>query len=530
LNSLSWEREIAVPKAINPTRTLLRIDLRDLKWDARTWKLLVSAYPYAAVTPETAQIQRLSGSEVPFIRADWFVATASDAGRLFAGSSTPSSLYYQILDLPGTVADLEAKLGVDVNRNLRENRAVRAGIRHSGVSKNNRVVERHSSPYGAYWKSYDFSSNQGEQNIFADPLRFRAAGGEMIFNLPNGMQAYYIADANGRRLDVAPVAIVADRNRPDEPEVRTAVSCMSCHFAGMKTFTDDMRPTLAAASSASFDVAKALDLYPGQTTLNSALTKDSARFKSAVEAAGGKIGSTFNTEPISALTSRFKTILPLSQAAAEVGLTSAQFVERLKNSVRLQNLGMTQLLAPNGAIARDSWEEHFGSVITDFRLGQFIVPTKATSPKPANATTPPANVTTPAANRPTPPANAPPVESELLKEHGTVNFGATTYTSVRAVRTDATGRFAIRAQPGTYRIDVFKRGAGFMRLWVIDVAVGATAGARVELTVKRGPERQLAAQSDSVRGPAYPGFIEGVVRDENGVGVGAAAVTLFTEK
>src|SRR5206468_10279349 len=68
-------------------------------------------------------------------------------------------------------------------------------------------------PYTTLFRSsYDFRGSQGEQNIFRDPLTLHPNGGEFIFNLPNGMQGYFIADAEGRRLDKAPIDIVADRS------------------------------------------------------------------------------------------------------------------------------------------------------------------------------------------------------------------------------------------------------------------------------------------------------------------------------
>src|SRR5205823_2814995 len=36
-NSLSWQPDIVVPKAIDPARTVLRIDLRDYRWSAAVW-------------------------------------------------------------------------------------------------------------------------------------------------------------------------------------------------------------------------------------------------------------------------------------------------------------------------------------------------------------------------------------------------------------------------------------------------------------------------------------------------------------
>ena len=85
----------------------------------------------------------------PFIRADWFIATAS-----------LPPLYHDILDLPKTDRELETQLEVNVAENLKNAPSVRvwrAGFNNSGVSVNNRIVERHKSRYGAYWKSYDFA-------------------------------------------------------------------------------------------------------------------------------------------------------------------------------------------------------------------------------------------------------------------------------------------------------------------------------------------------------------------------------------
>ena len=46
LNSLSWGREIVTPRPVDAEKTLLRIDLRDYKWDEAAWDRLVADYPY----------------------------------------------------------------------------------------------------------------------------------------------------------------------------------------------------------------------------------------------------------------------------------------------------------------------------------------------------------------------------------------------------------------------------------------------------------------------------------------------------
>lgn len=359
LNSLSWHREIALPVAIDPARVLLRIDLRDYQWTAAQWQKVMAAYPYGLLVSEAERVTRLSGETVPYVRADWFVAQAS-----------VPPLYHELLGLPHSLATLEQRLGVDTARHLAEEKHVlRAGVRSSGVSQNNRVLERHISAFGAYWRSYDFKNNLGEQNIFANPLQLNPAGGEIIFNLPNGLQAYFLADALGRRIDAAPVDIVADRNQPEDPVIRNGRSCISCHFAGAKSFQDDVRPALRRVNSMRFDPERAFALYAPQEEVNRALAEDEARFRQAESRISNQPAKNALTEPINALARRFEAELTLAQAAAEVGLEAREFQERLRWNTRLNALGLGQLLSPNSGIKRDVWERHFGDVARELGVG-----------------------------------------------------------------------------------------------------------------------------------------------------------------
>ena len=75
--------------------------------------------------------------DIPSVHIDWFIATASGP-----------PLYNELLSLPLTDRELEKKLDVDVVGNLMNARGIRvwrAGFNNSGVSTNNRVVERHTS-------------------------------------------------------------------------------------------------------------------------------------------------------------------------------------------------------------------------------------------------------------------------------------------------------------------------------------------------------------------------------------------------
>jgi formylglycine-generating enzyme required for sulfatase activity/mono/diheme cytochrome c family protein len=364
VNSLSWQRTISIPLPINESGTILRVDARDFKWNLDGLLRVQSAYTYGYRSRFSKPVTDALQSDLPYIRADWFVARVS-----------VPPLYHDALSLPDNVPALERLLGVDTKRNLREGKGVmRSGVRASGVSRSNRVVERHETAYGAYWKSFDFKSSDGEQNIFANPLQMKEDGGEMVFNLPNGMQGYFIATADGKRLDFAPIEIVSDRNHPDDPVVRNGISCMGCHFAGMKTFKDEVRPVILASTATTFDRAVALNLYPEQDVVDRHVKADTDRFTAAVVAAGGKSTADHRTEPINALSRKFSADVPAIQAAAECGMQLQPFLDKLRGSIVLNALGFGQLLLPDGAIKRDVWEENFGTVVRELGIGEFLAP------------------------------------------------------------------------------------------------------------------------------------------------------------
>ena len=247
------------PLPIDPQETIFYIDLRRYEWDRNdAWTQIETAYPYhisfdaptqTALKQQLGRLQTETNSNIPSVHVDWFLAQ---------GSLPP--LYHDLLSLPLTDGELETRLGIDVDGNLRNAPGVRvwrAGFNNSGVSNNNRMVERHASQHGAYWKSYDFAGSVGTQNIFNHPLDFTHDGGEVIFNLPNGLQAYYITNAFGARLDAAPINIVSNPAASD-PTVRNGLSCFGCHTEGMKTFEDQVRPVIESNTNPTYDKAQAL--------------------------------------------------------------------------------------------------------------------------------------------------------------------------------------------------------------------------------------------------------------------------------
>lgn len=378
INSLSWHPEIRVPEPIDPAKSILRVDLRWYLWDAAVWNLMLDDYPYG-IQRDTAAARAAmvgTGTRMPLVRADWFVATASRA-----------PLYYDLLQLPGNLAELERELRIDANFNIQQDRVIRLGFNGSGISRFNRILERHPSIHGAYWRTYDF--NEPEQNliergtllpdrknVFAHPLGpglvaepFQHAGGEAIFALPNGLHGYYIMNAVNDRLDKAPQAIVSDPKRPDR-SVEAGVSCMSCHFSGILPKNDQVRDHLDKnpTSFSRKDAQLIRALYPPKDEAAAVMAEDAKKYAAALAKTGNRVSK---FEPVSTLTLQYEADLDATLAAAEVGLDVAEFRQRINVSESLtRNLGA--LRVAGGTVSRQVWLQTFGDLTRDLRLGSLF--------------------------------------------------------------------------------------------------------------------------------------------------------------
>ena len=362
VNSLSWGSEIIQPQPIDPRKTIFYIDLRHYQWDVGNdaWTQIEQEYPYsiefdsetqAGLSKKLTDLRQEMDCEVPFVYVDWFLATASQP-----------PLYHDILALPETDSELERKLGIDVTKNIQRDAGVRvwrAGLNNSRVSKNNRVVERHRSQQGAYWKSYDFAGNVGVQHIVDYPLNFRHDGGEIVFNLPNGLQAYYISNASGIRINEAPTTIVSN---PEERDgiVRNGISCIGCHTEGMKTFKDDVREVFTKAPDGPAKVL-VLRLYVKQSEMDGYVREDTERYRQALVATGGVFGG---IEPVYRFYKAFEGPVDAAHAAAAVGLETEALLEQIRKKASLQRLGLRTLESESGNVKRDAWTSNFSEVVS----------------------------------------------------------------------------------------------------------------------------------------------------------------------
>jgi DNA-binding beta-propeller fold protein YncE len=379
VNSLSWHPRIGIPQPIDPRGLVLRIDLRDYQLDANLWNRVLAEYPYGILHDSALARAVLvaTATRMPVVRADWFVATASRP-----------PLYYELLQIPGNLAELERQLRVDVGANIQQERVARAGFNGSGVSKNNRILERHDAMNGAYWRSYDFDAVPqnllernillpDRRNIFAYPLGpglgengFQHAGGEVIFNLPNGLHAYVLVNANNQRIDKGPTAIVSDPKRPDRA-VEAGISCMNCHARGIIPKDDQLREHVGknrkAFSRADAELVNAL--YPPAKKMRQLMEDDAERFGRAVALTGNKAAT--SAEVVMTMTLRYEGEVDLPTLAAELGVRPAVLLPRLAASENLaRNFGA--LKVAGATVARQVVVQAFGDLVRELKLGTVV--------------------------------------------------------------------------------------------------------------------------------------------------------------
>lgn len=312
INSVSLGPRVVPVMPVEGTEgAIVRIDLRDYGWDhddwaalstgvftqggaeagftREVWTDLAEVYPYA-IDPESDPLLRAvadaTGAAVPIMRADWVSHFGAEA-----------PYYDMFLGLTEQIADLERRLGIDVNREIGSGRVVRAAMLQgaSGVSDHNRMLERFDLPRGGYyWKSYDFAGDIGRQSLTLHPdgpeevhptasgtEPFEHDGGEMIFSLPNGLQGYYLSTNKGDRLLVGPASIVSFRNKPigKGVEIENARSCFDCHANGMIAKSDQLRDVLLSSQRFSRDeLDRLLGMYVENDVLADVFRQDAGQF------------------------------------------------------------------------------------------------------------------------------------------------------------------------------------------------------------------------------------------------------------
>ena len=350
LNSLSRGSKPIAMRAVDEAKTILAFNLDDLQWSQADWNRLIAGYPYG-VRPDSTLYDTVVGqteTPLPWVRADWFAYTASRA-----------PLYYELLKLPVSYAELEEQLKIDVSQNIEEQLAARAGLLKSTQSDHDRLIERHGLEGRYFWTTYDFRSDKPEQSLLERPLGpggtngFQFDDSETLFSLPNGFVAYFLSNSEGRRQNSAASDARPDVSPPDHRN-RNAISCFRCHTRGVHRVRDQIRAKILADPDISAETRKIIEaLYKPAEEMDKLLDQDAERFSAAMREAGldpDLDAPDRGVESISFLSRQYGKALGLRQLAAEYGVGPAALVEALQEAGGIR-IGLKRRLE-QGAVPR----------------------------------------------------------------------------------------------------------------------------------------------------------------------------------
>jgi mono/diheme cytochrome c family protein len=369
VNSLSNGPKIAPPQVIDAQGLLFRIRLSDYGWSAATWERIAADYPYRLRYDPSSRafphdegvaeaLRARTGTATPYLQADWF----------FSHASRPP-LYYDILAMPADLTQLQSQLALSIQGNIDGLRAARAGFADSGPSRYNRVIERHtiSEERGGLWLTYDFSAGSGNSNVLTHPLDFLATSNEILFNLPNGLQAYMITNAQGQRLDKAPNGAVQDPLAPDLA-IEAGISCISCHAdQGILARDDEVRVRTPLSTTDLGVLERVYGLYVEKPTLDEWFAEDKARYLAARTATRPR---SFADGSAHKLNDAYRGLMKTADVAGALGIEERALTASIDATPRVFPPEIAALRSGAEGLARDAFEAVFVSLAAALGLGQ----------------------------------------------------------------------------------------------------------------------------------------------------------------
>ncbi|MFW7380723.1 MAG: c-type cytochrome domain-containing protein [Oligoflexus sp.] len=388
LNSISRANNINLATAIDEAKLIYRVNLRNYAIDPVLFDTTISDfYPFQVdfqafgddpnsvrLANDHVFLKEESTSDNYVLRMDWFNATA-----------TLPVVYARLFNLPLTQPELEAQLAVDRLNAIINNQVIRAGFRNSAVSSQNRIMERISSNGSnlAFWISYDFAdNNESQQNIFNFPLgpvgigfdarSFEFDGGEIIFQLPNGMFGYYLSLATGESIHKGPLNIVKQTDGPAQfnQAILNGMSCMSCHNQGLLYKKDEIRSFASLSQELSNEEKnKVINLYRQDSELKAAMDQDNARYFQALQSM--EIDPA-ERDPVNYVYRYYNQNLFRSDVMAELGLDEAM-LNTILNTEPFRSRWVS-IYNNSGSITREEFNQLFGLVTNQFKLGVDWVP------------------------------------------------------------------------------------------------------------------------------------------------------------
>jgi hypothetical protein len=299
------------------------------------------------------ELEKQAGTEFPILRGDWFVSFAS----------IPPA-YYDFLRLGNKQQDFINLIFADEEKAAQARSQDKAVVITSTVARNNRTLTRSPTLTGGYyWVSHDSLNSVDDRQYVLNLLNEKFDATEDIGSLPNGLQAYFLTDGKGKRLDFANPDVAIDNSAIDRV-VRTGRSCIVCHADGLRPIDDEVRTLtkklqnkeqVALLVTKKKDAYRIADLF--SSDLDKQLARDTQLYADAVAACNG-LGTAKNAKQFGQVYDDYVEVLMTKEIVArDVALTVPELEKYIRLSTDPVVLGLTR--NPIRPVRRDQWERSF---------------------------------------------------------------------------------------------------------------------------------------------------------------------------
>lgn len=345
LNSLSRSRQEAIPYKVSDT--LYRFNLEYYDWSAEAWDQVAADDPY--FQPYLDGLKETPAKLV--LRVDYFIAATSEDKH-----------YRAMLGLGDTVGDAQASFRIRPE-DVQALRVDLAGIvLDSKVAFHNRRLVRYPTLLGYWWQSEDHDSDAGDANALDRLTDSRIAGGEFIWRLPNGLQAYLIANAQGKVLATVPPNIAQDYHTASkDKQVHNPRSCIGCHATGINAFRDDasdlIRSGVIELRSYDPDKSKRLEeLFLGE--LPQLIDADQRAYLDAVDRVCGLTPAEAAQQYETVVYTYLEKRVTADQAARELGITPNDLIFAAVDYGKAKAVsGTIAALMAGKTVSREAWAD-----------------------------------------------------------------------------------------------------------------------------------------------------------------------------
>ncbi len=387
LNSLSTAPTLMQAEFVPGTeKRMIRFFLNNYRIRNETWEFFAGTDPYFKhiIDPEVA---RQSGTYRLLIRSDWFLARAF-VDPIYTQLLCNSLKFHD----PKTEDEIHANFGFRTADSTAVEREYWASVsgEDSFVALQSRRLRRYQGVLDYLHISDDYKSNVDELRIvkgkkvyiikdpvehLVDPGIIQASpltknrvpfpvesvhepdGHEAIWQLANGLQGYYISNAQGKLAGKAdPELGVRDTRNSFEPVVANGRSCIWCHDRGINIPRNTAAQHLGKAIDFNTNSPEVLELLKSlyDSGYATKLLEDRSKYCTAVGIATG-LDASENASQFRTIVQRYdyERITP-EQAAKEVGVS----VDELKQIASLSTSFRAQALfgTPPTPVPRKIWE------------------------------------------------------------------------------------------------------------------------------------------------------------------------------